>query len=371
MIEEARILEYSGPLLALLKWASAMKQFILYTIFCNVLILPWGLSIDGHGDRRARRGGRAHRQVHARRLRRRVRRDRPVAPALLPLSGAARRVLPAGGAVDHRHPIELAPCSSSISARLPRRSSACSRSPACCCPSSCWDRAGSRIISTPSRPRSWIIAALSAAVGYYGNYPELYLIAAPDAAVSRHAPALSDLADHPPPGGRSRNPRDSPAEQRASSSAPSSCMFALAVSYPRRDRLPSGADGRGPGADGHAVDEADRLSDARRPSRGDQPDPRPAGARERHLPRLADPRARHAAADRDGDPVRSADRRRLLRRARRLSPDPCRRRPAASTSRGWSDDGRRAAPRAVARAAGRRRSAASSSAGRACARRST
>jgi formate hydrogenlyase subunit 4 len=47
MIEEARILEYSGPLLALLKWASAMKQFILYTIFCNVLTLPWGLSHQG------------------------------------------------------------------------------------------------------------------------------------------------------------------------------------------------------------------------------------------------------------------------------------------------------------------------------------
>ncbi|MDX8528234.1 NADH-quinone oxidoreductase subunit H [Mesorhizobium sp. MSK_1335] len=47
MIEEARILEYSGPLLALLKWASMMKQFILYTIFCNVLILPWGLSAGG------------------------------------------------------------------------------------------------------------------------------------------------------------------------------------------------------------------------------------------------------------------------------------------------------------------------------------
>jgi formate hydrogenlyase subunit 4 len=47
MIEEGRILEYSGPLLALLKWASMMKQFILYTIFCNVLILPWGLSIEG------------------------------------------------------------------------------------------------------------------------------------------------------------------------------------------------------------------------------------------------------------------------------------------------------------------------------------
>ena len=49
MIDEARILEYSGPLLALLKWASAMKQFILYTIFCNVLVLPWGLSAEGTG----------------------------------------------------------------------------------------------------------------------------------------------------------------------------------------------------------------------------------------------------------------------------------------------------------------------------------
>jgi formate hydrogenlyase subunit 4 len=47
MIDEARILEYSGPLLALLKWASMMKQFILYTIFCNVLLIPWGLSVDG------------------------------------------------------------------------------------------------------------------------------------------------------------------------------------------------------------------------------------------------------------------------------------------------------------------------------------
>jgi formate hydrogenlyase subunit 4 len=47
MIEEARILEYSGPLLGLLKWASMMKQFIFYTIFCNVLLLPWGLSIEG------------------------------------------------------------------------------------------------------------------------------------------------------------------------------------------------------------------------------------------------------------------------------------------------------------------------------------
>jgi formate hydrogenlyase subunit 4 len=47
MIEEARVLEYSGLLLALIRWASMMKQFILYTIFCNVLILPWGLSREG------------------------------------------------------------------------------------------------------------------------------------------------------------------------------------------------------------------------------------------------------------------------------------------------------------------------------------
>lgn len=47
MIDEARILEYSGPMLGLLKWASMMKQFILYTIFCNVFLLPWGMSQFG------------------------------------------------------------------------------------------------------------------------------------------------------------------------------------------------------------------------------------------------------------------------------------------------------------------------------------
>lgn len=47
MIDEARILEYSGPLLALLRWGSMMKQFIIYTIFSNVLLLPWALSRQG------------------------------------------------------------------------------------------------------------------------------------------------------------------------------------------------------------------------------------------------------------------------------------------------------------------------------------
>jgi formate hydrogenlyase subunit 4 len=44
MIEEARLLEHSGPYLALLRWGSAMKQLILYTILLNVFVAPWGLA---------------------------------------------------------------------------------------------------------------------------------------------------------------------------------------------------------------------------------------------------------------------------------------------------------------------------------------
>jgi formate hydrogenlyase subunit 4 len=49
MIDEARVLEYSGPLRALLQWSGWMKQFILYTIFLNVFLFPWGLSVTGSG----------------------------------------------------------------------------------------------------------------------------------------------------------------------------------------------------------------------------------------------------------------------------------------------------------------------------------
>ncbi len=48
MIDEARALEHSGPLFALLKWGSAMKQLILYTIFANVFLFPWGLAATGN-----------------------------------------------------------------------------------------------------------------------------------------------------------------------------------------------------------------------------------------------------------------------------------------------------------------------------------
>ena len=40
MIEEARPFEHSGPYFALLKWGSAVKQLILYTILLNVFVAP-------------------------------------------------------------------------------------------------------------------------------------------------------------------------------------------------------------------------------------------------------------------------------------------------------------------------------------------
>jgi formate hydrogenlyase subunit 4 len=49
MIEEARGFEYSGPYFALLRWGSACKQLILYTIFINVFVAPWGLASTGRG----------------------------------------------------------------------------------------------------------------------------------------------------------------------------------------------------------------------------------------------------------------------------------------------------------------------------------
>jgi formate hydrogenlyase subunit 4/hydrogenase-4 membrane subunit HyfE len=46
-IDEGRIVEHSGPGLAFLHWGSAVKQLVLYTIFANVLLVPWGLSGSG------------------------------------------------------------------------------------------------------------------------------------------------------------------------------------------------------------------------------------------------------------------------------------------------------------------------------------
>jgi formate hydrogenlyase subunit 4 len=43
MIEEGRVLEYSGREYALVKWGSWMKLFLLSTVFVNVFVIPWGL----------------------------------------------------------------------------------------------------------------------------------------------------------------------------------------------------------------------------------------------------------------------------------------------------------------------------------------
>jgi formate hydrogenlyase subunit 4/hydrogenase-4 membrane subunit HyfE len=50
MIEEARVLEHSGPGLAFLRWGSHVKQLTLYVILLNVLVVPWGLANDGRLD---------------------------------------------------------------------------------------------------------------------------------------------------------------------------------------------------------------------------------------------------------------------------------------------------------------------------------
>jgi len=44
MIHKSMALEYSGRGAALMKWAGAMKLFVLLCIFLNVLVTPWGLA---------------------------------------------------------------------------------------------------------------------------------------------------------------------------------------------------------------------------------------------------------------------------------------------------------------------------------------
>jgi formate hydrogenlyase subunit 4/hydrogenase-4 membrane subunit HyfE len=50
-IEEGRVAEHSGPGLAFLRWGSNVKQLLLYTIFANVLVVPWGMASSGRLDR--------------------------------------------------------------------------------------------------------------------------------------------------------------------------------------------------------------------------------------------------------------------------------------------------------------------------------
>ncbi|HUB76553.1 MAG TPA: NADH-quinone oxidoreductase subunit H [Solirubrobacteraceae bacterium] len=47
-IEEGRVTEHSGPGLAFLRWGSNVKQLLLFTIFMNVLVVPWGMAGSGN-----------------------------------------------------------------------------------------------------------------------------------------------------------------------------------------------------------------------------------------------------------------------------------------------------------------------------------
>lgn len=44
MIDESKVLDFSGRSAALVKWGSAMKAAVLAVIFMNVLLAPWGLA---------------------------------------------------------------------------------------------------------------------------------------------------------------------------------------------------------------------------------------------------------------------------------------------------------------------------------------
>ena len=43
MLEDGRQFEHSGRLLGLLRWNGWLKQFLLYSVFLNVFVLPWGM----------------------------------------------------------------------------------------------------------------------------------------------------------------------------------------------------------------------------------------------------------------------------------------------------------------------------------------
>ena len=177
MIDEARILEYSGPMLAILRWASMMKQFILYTIFSNVLLFPWALSYRGTplgvvGSLIALLG--KFLVVACVVV---VGGNEPVAPSVLSISRAARRLVPARDPRHRRHAVELSSCLRRTSILFPLSLFSLLA-------------IGSLLLSfvmLGSRwlrhylyafaAQSWLIAMLSAAVGFYGGYAELYIVA--------------------------------------------------------------------------------------------------------------------------------------------------------------------------------------------------
>ena len=95
MLHEAMVLEYAGPRLALVEWASGMRLTVLLALLAN-LFLPWGIAgaHPGAARRRTRRcSGRRKVALLAGPDRRR--RGVPGQAAAVPRPRAARRVVPA------------------------------------------------------------------------------------------------------------------------------------------------------------------------------------------------------------------------------------------------------------------------------------
>ena len=46
MLDDAKVMEHSGKLLAFSRWGGYMKQFMLMSVFLNVFLLPWWMSSD-------------------------------------------------------------------------------------------------------------------------------------------------------------------------------------------------------------------------------------------------------------------------------------------------------------------------------------
>ena len=150
-----------------------MKQFILYTIFCNVLLIPWGLSHEGTAIGVAGSVAALMLKFLVVACCRGRGRDRAIAAALLPLSGIARGVVRLRHPRHHRNATgvtmlvaHLDPLASSIFSLMAIVSLLLA-----------FVMLGSRWLNNylyAFAAESWVIAALSAAVGFYGGYPELY-----------------------------------------------------------------------------------------------------------------------------------------------------------------------------------------------------
>ena len=173
MIHDAMVLEYSGPYLALIEWGAALKLLIFLALAAN-LFMPWGIAFSLVTGRVTDRIGQRHRETRSPR-----RRDRGVGNTCRqasPLSGARalKRILRAGapgGDVDV--PGEVSLVDGTFSQLVMLGSSGMLLTALIVL----W-RKGVPAYITAYRWQAWLLAALTATVGYYGGDRQLYWVAA-------------------------------------------------------------------------------------------------------------------------------------------------------------------------------------------------